>query len=171
MTRPLQRDGTPHTWESTRFDHIPVVAIFPQLTKIQLDVLNVEAEIVTYMLQQVDAGDFKVNKLDAVVIPSSDYVIQGNEFNAQIFLAASDTTQVPVIYIGNYESFVSDAGVEDYRMVGNYQEIKVEGGKGIFKQQATRLGNNQWSGLIEVTAPDGSKIRKPFRHQYEVCCA
>jgi gliding motility-associated protein GldM len=165
---PPSADGTPHTWESTRFDHIPLVAVFPQLTKIQLDVLNVEAEVVSYLLQQVDAGDFKVNKLDAVVIPKSDYIIQGNDFRAEIFLAASDTTQVPKIYVGEYEKFTTDQGLVDYRMRGAYEEVTVVGGKGIFTRKATRLGVNKWSGLLEVTAPDGTKLRKPFEHQYDV---
>lgn len=164
---PLSPDGAPHTWESTRFDHIPLVAVFPQLTKIQLDVLNVEAEVVAYLLQQVDASDIKVNKLDAVVIPKSDYVIQGNEFSADIFLAASDTTQVPSVYIGQYESFTTEQGSEDYRMVGSFEKIPVEGGKGIFTRRAIRLGTNKWSGLLEVTGPDGT-IRRPFNHEFEV---
>jgi gliding motility-associated protein GldM len=165
---PHSADGAPHTWESTRFDHIPLVAIFPQLTKIQLDVLNVEAEVVGYLLQQVDAGDFKVNKLDAVVIPKSSYIFQGNEFEAEIFLAASDTTQVPRIFIGNYESYLNDQGIEEYRMVGSYEEVPVEGGRGIFSRRASRTGITRWSGLLEVTAPDGSKLRRPFDHEYEV---
>jgi gliding motility-associated protein GldM len=165
---PPSPDGAPHTWESTRFDHIPIVAVFPQLTKIQLDILNVEAEVVAYLLQQVDASDFKVNKLDAVVIPKSDYVIQGNEFSADIFLAASDTTQVPAVYIGQYESFTTEQGIEDYRMVGSFEEIPVEGGKGIFTRRATRLGTSKWSGLLEVTGPDGTKFRRPFNHEFEV---
>ncbi len=165
---PPSSDGTPHTWESTRFDHIPIVAVFPQLTKIQLDILNVEAEVVAYLLQQVDASDYKVNKLDAVVIPKSDYVIQGNEFSANIFLAASDTTQVPTIYVGEYQAFTTEQGIEDYKMVGSYEEVPIEGGKGIFKRRATRLGTNKWSGLLEVTGPDGSKFRRPFNHAYEV---
>lgn len=165
---PPSPDGTPHTWESTRFDHIPLVAIFPQLTKIQLDILNVEAEVVGYLLQQVDAGDFKVNKLDAVVIPKSSYIFQGNEFQAEIFLAASDTTQVPRIFIGNYESYTNEQGVEEYRMVGSYEEIPIVGGRGIFNQRSNRIGINRWSGLLEVTAPDGSKLRRPFNHEFEV---
>ncbi|MFO8021404.1 MAG: gliding motility protein GldM [Perlabentimonas sp.] len=165
---PMREDGTPHTWETTRFDHVPLVAVFPQLTKMQLDILNVESEVVGFLLQQVDAGDFKVNKLDAVVIPSTDYVIQGNEFKAEIFLAASDTTQVPKIYVGEYEKYTTDQGLEDFRMVGNYEELPVDGGKGIFTRRATRLGQNKWSGLLEVTAPDGNKMRRPFEHQYEV---
>lgn len=165
---PPTPSGAPHTWESSRFDHVPLVSVFPQLTKMQLDVLNVEAEVVGYLLQRVDAGDFKVNKLDAIVIPKSDYIFAGNDFTAEVFLAASDTTQVPKVYIGNFESFRTDQGVEDYRMVGPSQEIPVEGGRGIFTQRSTRIGINRWSGLLEVTAPDGSKLRRPFRHEYEV---
>ena len=165
---PPSPDGAPHTWESTRFDHIPLVALFPQLTKIQLDMLNVEAELVGYILQQIDAGDFKVNKLDAVVIPKSSYVFQGNEFIAEIFLAASDTTQVPKIYIGNYETYTNDQGSEECRMVGSYEEIPIVNGRGLFTRKSGKIGINKWSGLLEVTAPDGSKLRRPFNHEFEV---
>jgi gliding motility-associated protein GldM len=146
-----------------------MVAIFPQLTKMQLDVLNVEAEVVSYLLSRVDASDFKVNKLDAVVIPNSNYVFLGNDFVAEIFLAASDTTQVPKIYIGNYETFKTPEGNEDFRMVGNFDEIPIVNGRGIYKQKATRVAlSNKWGGLIEVTAPDGTKLRRPFKNEYEV---
>jgi gliding motility-associated protein GldM len=131
-------------------------------------VLNIEAEVITYLLQQVDAGDFKVNKLDAVVIPKTSYVFQGTDFTAEVFLAASDTTQIPKIYIGRYETFKTEAGFEDYKMVGNYEEIPVVGGRGLFTRKASSIGKVPWSGLLEVTYPDGSKIRKPFQHEYEV---
>jgi gliding motility-associated protein GldM len=166
---PLRKDdGTVHTWESARFDHLPLVAVFPQLTKVQVDVLNLESEVVNYLLQQVDADDFKVNKLDAVVIPSSSYVIQGNEFAAEIFLAASDTTQELDVFVGRVEEFKDDAGETDYRIAGDAVKLPVVGGKGVYKQRAQRLGKNPWTGLIEVTAPSGQKIRKPFKHEYLV---
>ncbi len=164
---PPTKEGQ-HTWESYRFDHQPLVSVFPQLTKMQLDILNVEAEVVNYLLSRVGADDFKVNRLEAVVIPSSNFVIEGTDFTADIFLAASDTTQVPRIFVGQYEKFVSDQGIEDYRMVGSFIEIPVKGGKGIYTSKGTRRGKNPWSGLIEVTAPDGSKLRRPFKHEYEV---
>lgn len=165
---PQGSDGTIHTWESTRFDHIPLVAVFPQLTKIQLDMLNVEADVVGYLLKQVDAGDYKVNKLDAVVIAKSNYIFQGNEFSAEIFLAASDTTQVPKIYIGNYESYTNDQGAIDYKMVGSYDEIPIVNGRGIFTRTPRQVGINKWSGLLEITGPDGSKFKRPFNHEFEV---
>ena len=47
MTRQNQ-GSSPHTWETTRFDHCSH-CWFPSLTKMQLDVLNVEAEVVNYL--------------------------------------------------------------------------------------------------------------------------
>lgn len=165
---PKKADGTVHTWESTRFAHLPLVAVFPQLTKVQVDVLNLESEVVTYLLQQVDADDFKVNKLDAVVIPTSNYVIQGNEFAAEIFLAASDTTQKPDIFVGKVEQFKNESGAIDYRIAGSSDKLPIINGRGVYKLRASRLGNNPWTGLIEVTAPNGTKIRKPFKHEFLV---
>lgn len=165
---PRKEDGTVHSWESSRFDQLPLVAVFPQLTKVQVDVLNLESEVVNYLLQQVDADDFKVNKLDAVVIPTSSYVIQGNEFAAEIFLAASDTTQELDVFVGRVEEFKDNAGETDYRIAGDAVKLPVVGGKGVYKQRAQRLGKNPWTGLIEVTAPSGQKIRKPFKHEYLV---
>ncbi|HCT29558.1 MAG TPA: hypothetical protein DIW31_02220 [Bacteroidales bacterium] len=165
-----KEDGTVQTWESSRFEHIPLIAVIPQLTKVQVDVLNCEAEVVNYLLQQVGANDFKFNVLQATVIPSSTYVIQGNDFKAQVFLAASDTTQQPEILICNYDStFNKETGEYDYKVAGNSTSIPVsKTGKGLYTAKGTRLGKNFWSGLIQMTAPDGSITRKPFKHTYEV---
>jgi len=165
---PAKPDGTIHTWESYRFEHIPLVSVIPQLTKVQVDVLNTEAEVVTYLLQQVDAGDFKFNKLDAVVIPNSNYIIKDNEFNAQVFIAASDTTQRPKIYIGRYDSTRNDDGSWQYEMVGSYDTIPVENGRGIYRQRASQVGTSRWSGLIEMKDPSGGIFRKPFKYSYQV---
>jgi len=167
---PPKEDGEVQTWESSRFEHIPLIAVIPQLTKVQVDVLNCEAEVVNYLLQQVGANDFKFNVLRATVIPSSTYVIQGNDFKAQVFLAASDTTQQPEILICSYDStFNKETGEYDYRVAGGSTSIPVsKSGKGLYTTKGTRLGKNFWSGLIQMTAPDGSVTRKPFKHTYEV---
>ncbi len=165
-----KEDGTVQTWQSSRFEHIPLIAVIPQLTKVQVDVLNCEAEVVNYLLQQVGANDFKFNVLQATVIPSSTYVIQGNDFKAQVFLAASDTTQQPEILICSYDStFNKETGEYDYKIAGGSTSIPVsKSGKGLYTAKGTRLGKNFWSGLIQMTAPDGSVTRKPFKHTYEV---
>lgn len=167
---PVKEDGTHNSWESARFEHIPLVSVMPQLTKVQVDILNTEAEILNYLLQQIGASEFKFNVLRATVIPSSSVVFQGTDFRAEVFLAASDTTQQPRIYLCRYDSTFNPTTREyDYRPVGNEENIPVDkNGKGQFTRRASGTGTVSWGGLIEMKAPDGSVVRKPFKHSYAV---
>lgn len=167
---PKSEDGEQSTWENVRFAHIPLISVIPQLTKIQVDVLNVESEMVNYLLGQIGKADFKFNVLSATVIPSSSYVFQGDEYKAEVFLAASDTTQQPVIHICSYDStFNSETQQWDYSIRGTSEKIPVsKNGRGIYTRKATSLGTQRWSGLIEMKAPDGSVVWKPFKHGYSV---
>lgn len=73
-------------------------------------------------MDRTDAGDLRVNKLSAYVIPNSNYVIRGGKYSAQIILAAVDSTQRPEYYIegqrindhGLYEVTASSVGVKKY---------------------------------------------------------
>ena len=167
---PATNDGIQHTWESYRFEHIPLVAVLPQLTKVQVDVLNAEADVMSYLMSRIDAGDFKFNRLEAVVIPSSDYVMRGGTFSAQVFMAASDTTQRPTIYIGAYDSVRNEkTGEWNYSMRGGYDTVPVsDGGRGMYRRVAASTGRVSWGGLVEFAGPQGDKIRLPFKHSYTV---
>lgn len=167
---PATSDGIQHTWESYRFEHIPLVAVLPQLTKVQVDVLNAEADVMSYLMSRIDAGDFKFNRLEAVVIPSSDYVMRGETFSAQVFMAASDTTQRPTIYIGAYDSVRNEkTGEWNYSMRGGYDTVPVsDGGRGMYRRVAASTGRVSWGGLVEFAGPQGDKIRLPFKHSYTV---
>ncbi len=169
---PPTKDGIEHSWESYRFEHIPLIATLPQLTKVQVDVLNAEADVMSFLLNRVDAGDFKFNKISSVVIPNSDFVLRGGEFKAEIFLAASDTTQRPKIYVGPYDSVRSEAGDEwiyTMRPGREHDTITVaSNGRGIYRAPASSNGVISFGGLIEIIGPDGVPTRKPFRHRYTV---
>lgn len=164
------KDGIQHTWESYRFEHIPLIAVLPQLTKVQVDVLNAEADVMSYLMNRIDAGDFKFNRLEAVVIPNSDYIMRGERFRAQVFMAASDTTQRPVIYIGGYDSSRNEkTGEWVYNIRPGYDTIPVSSnGRGTFERVAGSTGRMSWGGLVEFTGPQGDKIRLPFKHSYTV---
>ena len=51
------------TWESTYFEYLPLASVITLLSKMQGDVRNVEAEMLNFLLGQIDAGDIKVNVL------------------------------------------------------------------------------------------------------------
>ena len=88
-------------WVDNTFAHMPAVAVVTMLSKYQTDVRNTEAELLQYFIQQQDAGDFRVNKIQARLIPDSKNVMQGGRYRAEIALMAVDTTKVPTYFIGD----------------------------------------------------------------------
>lgn len=167
---PPPKDGTARTWQIENFQGVPLIASMALMSKMQADVRNAESDIITYLYNQIDAGSFAFNKLEATIIPNSNYIIRGNEYEARVFLAAFDTTQAPEIFIGRYQTITRDDGSVDYEMVGNYETLPVQegSGAGIYKIRPQSLGYSKWGGLIRLRAPDGTFINKPFETEYLV---
>ncbi len=153
-----------HSWESYTFAHIPIIADFVALSTLQTNVKNVETDVINYLLSQISAGDFKVNKMEGMAIAPSNYVIRGNEYTASVFVAAYDSTQDPTIYVGEYRK----KGVESYEMVGAYDSLEIVNGKGIFSKVASSLGDQVLQGLIKIKNPDQGVSYFPFKANYTV---
>jgi gliding motility-associated protein GldM len=164
------KDGTHHTWESEHFEHLPLIAVTTIMTKMQGDIRNAESDMIKYLFNQIDAGSINFNKIEATVIPNATYVIKGNEYNAEVFISASDTTQFPSVYVGSYETVTGPDGKPDIRMVGRYDSLSVDpkSGRAIYKRTASTIGSNKWGGIIQIKAPDGSVIKRPFKMEYQV---
>ena len=147
-TSPIKRDGenTPVVWEEAKFDQQPVVAAVTHLTKLKNDILYAEGEVLASLLSQVDAGDVRVNELNAFVIPNSRLVMRGGQYEANIVLAAIDTTMRPEIFINNARI----------------------GDKGVYTVGANSVGNFDYTGYINVPHPDGTSTRHPFSGSYTV---
>ena len=94
-------DGDPISWEASVFEGMPVGASITILTKLQNDLRSAEGEMVQLLKGQSDASDFRVNSLEALVIPVSSYVMRGGKYQAQIVLSAVDSTKKPVYYVGS----------------------------------------------------------------------
>lgn len=135
-------------WEESMFENMPVAAAITILSKIQSDIRYAEGEVLHTLLKSVDVGDVRVNQLDAFVIPSSKTIIRGGKYSADIVLAAIDTTQVPVIYIGGTKL------PEEQR--GKYEFVC--GKTGVF----------DFSGYLEVPHGDGTLTRHDFTSSYTV---
>ena len=141
--------GKKKSWESVHFENTPLVAILTVLSKIQIDAKNSETNVANYLYSQIDAGSFKFNKLGARVIANSNIVFQGEQYVAEVFLAAEDTTQQPEIFINGRPAEVSD-------------------GKAVYKASATEPGIFKWSGLIKYKTPDGIFKDYKFEQAYQV---
>jgi gliding motility-associated protein GldM len=155
-------------WEVKHFYKIPLAATMPIMSKLQGDVRNAESEVIQYLLNQIEAGSFTFNKLEATVIPNSNYVIQGNEYKADVFLAARDTTAPPQVFIGQWDSIRQDDGTYTVEMTRIDDTLTVEHGKGKFSVKTNRTGVHEWGGIIRLMGPEGNYIQKPFKREYEV---
>jgi len=133
-------------WETAMFDFMPAVAVTTLLTKYQSDVRATEADVVNYLKGQTDASDFRVNQIVAYALPvSSSYVMQGGKYTAQIVLSAVDSTLKP-------RYFVNGALINE---------------RGIYETAGSRIGENQFSGYIELTR-NGTPYQYPFKQSYTV---
>lgn len=148
-TAPISRRGTlvPQPWEEAKFDQQPVVAAVTLLTKLQNDLLYAEGEALASLYSQVDAGDVRVNELNAYVLPQSRMVMRGGKYSANIILAAVDTTARPVVYIGG-KPLAND--------------------RGLYELNPGATGTFTYNGYLEVTHGDGSSTRHPFESSYTV---
>ncbi len=157
-------------WVNHMFQLSPLIASITLLSKLQSDIRNTEAETLNFLYRQIDAGSFKFNSLIQTVITNSNYIIRGNEYKAEVFIAATDTTQQPEVLVGKFETIVGANGIKEYRMIGSdYETLTVdERGRGIYKRKPTVLGEKTWGGLIRMKAPDGNIISYPFEEQYTV---
>ena len=97
---PLKGGIIPTSWEVAMFENMPVAAAITLLTKMQNDIRFVEGETLTTLLTNVDIGDYRVNEIKALVIPKSQIVTRGMPYEAQIVLAAIDSTKQPEYYLG-----------------------------------------------------------------------
>ncbi len=157
---PEKKGPTNVTWENEHFMNLPLAPIITFLTKMMGDVRNAESDVVSWLASQIGATDVKVNKLDAVAITNSNYVITGDSFKADIFVAAFDTTQSPKVYV--YESFDSEGNG-----IGDPVPVEVADGKGIFRKRTGATGQFTLGGYVEVVTPSGVQ-NFDFKTEYTV---
>jgi len=160
-------DPPPHpelgtqTWTSFYFEHIPLAAVITQMTKVQIDVRNAEADITTYLLSAISATDFKFDKLEAKIIAPTSYILQGQEYKADVFVSAFSSTQDPEIIIGELD--------EEGKLIGEGTPLdSISGGVGKYSVRGTTEGIIKWGGIIKVSDPTGGVKEYPFSGEYQV---
>jgi gliding motility-associated protein GldM len=151
------------SWEWYNFYHLPIAAAIANLTKIQNDVRNAEGDVVNLLYKNVTAADFKFDTLSAKVVAPSSYVIMGEEYTADVFVAAFSTTQNPTIVLGDVDTIHGTL-----RGAGDSTSVKVSHGIGKYTIKPSSIGLVDWSGIIKVKSPDGSVKKYPFKSSYRV---
>lgn len=134
------------TWEESIFHEMPICAALTVLSKIQNDIRHCEGKVVGHLLQMTDAGDLRVNKFSAHIIPSAKYVMKGQKYSAQVLFAAIDSTQALEYYV-------------------NGQKLN---SNGVYEVIANNVGLQKVKGQIGYKDPQGVMQYLPFEDDYVV---
>jgi gliding motility-associated protein GldM len=154
--------GLPQNWIQYNFFHTMLAADITIINKIITEVYNAEFDIVNFLLDDIDAEDFKYDKIDAKVLPKTNYVFQGDEYQAEIIVAAYDTKQNPDVYLMD--------GVDSLPVsqIGRARTIEGEKGKVKLKLPAQSLGLKKFAGIIRVKSGVGDVNNYFFNDEYFV---
>lgn len=137
-------------WEANLFEHQPVAAVLSILAKVKNDIKNAESDVVAALLKSVDANDFKFDAIEAKVVAPTSYIAAGDEYTADIFVSAHSSTQNPEV------------------VIGGGTKVPVENGVGKYVVRTGSEGLQEYSGVINVKAPDGTIKAYPFSQTYMV---
>lgn len=139
------------SWEMFYFYHLPMPAALTELTKWQNNVRGAEGSMLSYLYDKVGASSYKFDAIKAAIIPKSNVVFSGSNFEADIFLAAYNTSEKPTI------------------VVNGTTLTEFQDGRGLYKSQASGEGEKIVSGVIKITDPITGAVRdEPFETKYQV---
>lgn len=146
-------EGKMKSWEMINFNQLPLVAVVTMLSKLKTDILNTESDAINSLMANVEAKSYKFTGLSAIVVSEKGYVLSGEPYNAQIFVAAFDTTIKPQIVL------------EDGTIIDKFDE----NGKGIYST-SRGPGVYKLKGKISLKKP-GSETEVeefPFESEFQV---
>ncbi len=137
------------SWEQFNFDHMPVAACYPILAKIQNDARTSEASIINYLAGKIGATTVKFDKFVVVSSPRKTFLLQGDKYEADIFLsAASSQAQVSVNVNGS--------------------SLQAKDGVATYSATASGLGEQSYTANITVKNPFNGKTesyKETFKYQ------
>ena len=148
-------------WEAANFFDVPVAAVIPILSKLQIDVENTKANLMTELIAGIEGKSYKFTNLMPLVVPESNYILRGDSFRADILLAAFDATNSPDIFVDDREWNGRDSNLLAY---DGKEPLRIEGGLGKLRigTRGMSLGERNYKGLIRFQGPDGNVGDYPF---------
>src|SRR5690606_14577266 len=82
----------PKSWTTYHFNMVPTIAAVTILGKFQNDIKNSESLIIDDLFRQIDANDFKFDKIRPFISLNSKNLMEGQTLTAQIAVGAYSST-------------------------------------------------------------------------------
>ena len=156
-------DGQTQDWEYHNFYHTILAADITILNKIIQEARSAEFSTIGYLFRSISAEDFKFGNVAAKIIPKSTYVFRGQEYEADVLVAAFDQNLKATIKIVHGADSITAQNISKAQIY--------EGSAGFGKLQfpANKEGIHKYAGIIELVDPKTQKMTPyPFNGEYIV---
>jgi gliding motility-associated protein GldM len=159
-------DGVPITWEILNFYHLPLAGSITNLSKMQADLKNVEAEIVSNFSGAAGKIMVKFDKLAAKVVAPSSYIQSGQKYEADIFIAASSSD----FKKENMEIVVNPASYDSVKgtITGGTPVDLGPDGTGKYQAGTSGQGEQKYKAVIKFKQPTGEYKFYSYEASYMV---
>lgn len=154
--------GQKLNWELHHFYDIPLVADIPILNNFITQIKNAELEVVNGLLREINADDYRYDKIAARVLPKTNFLFSGDEYQAEIIVAAYDTSRTPKVYLLQ--------GVDSLPVTDKEKATLISGQNGhtYVKFPTSRTGLEKYAGFVSVFNSSGSENTYHFKGEYFV---
>lgn len=155
-------DGKKQNWEMHNFYRTILAADVTILNKIKAEIFNAEFDVVNNLLNSISAKDFKYDKIAARVIPKSRYVFLGDEYEAEIVVAAYDTKSNPMV------SYMLGSDTLTPANFRNATALSSENGIVTLKLAGSGEGLKKYAGIVKMVSPMGDTLTFHFKDEFIV---
>ncbi|MBI1228173.1 MAG: gliding motility protein GldM [Bacteroidetes bacterium] len=145
----LPKDTDKKSWAQFTFQQMPVAAVLPTLTKFQNDAKVAETAILNHFASKMNIT-VKPDKFAPVIAADKSYVIRGEEFKGEIFLAAYSST------------------ADNITVSVDGKPLPVRDGKAVFVANPNTVGTKEHEMSIRLTNPltgEAEVYRKQFSYE------
>ena len=156
-------DGQTQDWEYHNFYHTILAADITILNKVIQEVRSAEFNAIVYLYRSISEQDFKFGSVAAKIIPKSTYVFKGQQYEADVLVAAFDQNLDATVKVVHGVDSITPANI------GQAQVYEGLSGYGKLEFPAKREGLHRYAGIIELVDPKTNKTTPyPFRGEYIV---
>ncbi len=111
----IPEDSKAANWTDLKFKQMPVAAVMPILTKFVSDSKTSETALLNYFFNLVGGTDVKFDQFKVAIAPKKSYLIRGDKFEADVYLAAYSSNPGTGVSISvNGSGLPITAGVAHY---------------------------------------------------------
>ncbi len=151
-------------WEVQNFNQLPLAAVITNLSKIQTDVHHLESEMISTFSSAAGKLAIVFDSLMPKVISTSEYVQIGQQYQGEVFLAASSSHFAE----DNLQIVLGDFNRNTGEPTAGSVTLPIENGKAQVNFSAQSEGIKTYKGVIKFKEGTGNYKYFPFEKEYIV---